>query len=86
MSQAWPRTEIWSNESQERYVLAVSAGDFERFKAICVRERCAVAVIGEATEEAAPDPYRQPLQQHRRSTCRSKCCWASRQHAPSVSP
>jgi len=44
--------EIWSNESQERYVLAVSAIDFERFKAICERERCPFAVVGEATEEA----------------------------------
>lgn len=44
--------EIWSNESQERYVLAVSAVDFERFKAICERERCPFAVVGEATEEA----------------------------------
>ncbi|MDF0730427.1 phosphoribosylformylglycinamidine synthase [Pseudomonas entomophila] len=43
--------EIWSNESQERYVLAVSAVDFERFKAICERERCPFAVVGEATEE-----------------------------------
>ncbi|MCO7513471.1 phosphoribosylformylglycinamidine synthase [Pseudomonas guariconensis] len=43
--------EIWSNESQERYVLAVSAADFERFKAICERERCPFAVVGEATEE-----------------------------------
>ncbi|MDR0211901.1 MAG: phosphoribosylformylglycinamidine synthase [Pseudomonas putida] len=43
--------EIWSNESQERYVLAVSAEDFERFKAICERERCPFAVVGEATEE-----------------------------------
>ena len=44
--------EIWSNESQERYVLAVGAADFERFKAICERERCPFAVVGEATEEA----------------------------------
>jgi len=44
--------EIWSNESQERYVLAVDAPDFERFKAICERERCPFAVVGEATEEA----------------------------------
>ncbi|NIF16262.1 phosphoribosylformylglycinamidine synthase [Pantoea sp. Cy-639] len=43
--------EIWSNESQERYVLAVSAKDFERFQAICERERCPFAVVGEATEE-----------------------------------
>jgi phosphoribosylformylglycinamidine synthase len=32
-------------------VLAVGAGDFERFKAICERERCPFAVVGEATEE-----------------------------------
>lgn len=43
--------EIWSNESQERYVLAVSAEDFERFQAICERERCPFAVVGEATAE-----------------------------------
>ncbi|SDG88457.1 phosphoribosylformylglycinamidine synthase [Pseudomonas benzenivorans] len=43
--------EIWCNESQERYVLAVAAADFERFKAICERERCPFAVVGEATEE-----------------------------------
>ncbi|MGB8971395.1 MAG: phosphoribosylformylglycinamidine synthase, partial [Pseudomonas capeferrum] len=43
--------EIWSNESQERYVLAVSAVDFDRFQAICERERCPFAVVGEATEE-----------------------------------
>ncbi|KTC33371.1 phosphoribosylformylglycinamidine synthase, partial [Pseudomonas sp. ABAC61] len=43
--------EIWSNESQERYVLAVGAADFERFKAICERERCPFAVVGEATAE-----------------------------------
>ena len=43
--------EIWSNESQERYVLSVDAADFERFKAICERERCPFAVVGEATAE-----------------------------------
>jgi phosphoribosylformylglycinamidine synthase len=43
--------EIWSNESQERYVLAVDAADLERFKAICERERCPYAVVGEAVEE-----------------------------------
>ncbi|MBD1602024.1 phosphoribosylformylglycinamidine synthase [Pseudomonas typographi] len=42
--------EIWSNESQERYVMAVDAADFERFQAICERERCPFAVVGEATE------------------------------------
>lgn len=43
--------EIWSNESQERYVLAVDAKDLERFSAICERERCPFAVVGEATAE-----------------------------------
>ncbi|WP_447593421.1 phosphoribosylformylglycinamidine synthase [Aquipseudomonas campi] len=43
--------EIWCNESQERYVLSVDAVDLERFKAICERERCPFAVVGEATEE-----------------------------------
>lgn len=43
--------EIWSNESQERYVLAVAAEDFPRFQAICERERCPFAVVGEATAE-----------------------------------
>ncbi|PLP90863.1 phosphoribosylformylglycinamidine synthase [Pseudomonas sp. FFUP_PS_473] len=43
--------EIWSNESQERYVLSVDAADFERFKAICERERCPFAVVGEAIAE-----------------------------------
>ena len=43
--------EIWCNESQERYVLSVDAADLERFTAICQRERCPFAVVGEATEE-----------------------------------
>ena len=43
--------EIWCNESQERYVLAVAPENLERFDAICRRERCPYAVIGEATEE-----------------------------------
>ncbi len=43
--------EIWCNESQERYVLAVGVEDFARFEAICKRERAQYAVIGEATEE-----------------------------------
>ncbi|GGY71310.1 phosphoribosylformylglycinamidine synthase [Marinobacter zhanjiangensis] len=42
--------EIWCNESQERYVLAVAEDDMERFDGICRRERCPYAVVGEATE------------------------------------
>ncbi len=43
--------EIWCNESQERYVMAVEPEDLGRFEAICQRERCPFAVVGEATEE-----------------------------------
>ena len=43
--------EIWSNESQERYVLAIAPENLERFKQIAERERCLWAVVGVATEE-----------------------------------
>ena len=43
--------EIWSNESQERYVLAIAPESLEQFRAFCERERCPFAVIGTATEE-----------------------------------
>ena len=43
--------EIWCNESQERYVMAVEPEELPRFEAICARERCPYAVVGEATEE-----------------------------------
>jgi len=43
--------EIWCNEAQERYVMAVSEADLPRFEAICKRERAPFAVLGEATEE-----------------------------------
>ncbi|WP_456376672.1 phosphoribosylformylglycinamidine synthase [Thiolapillus sp.] len=43
--------EIWSNESQERYVLAIDADKLEEFEAICERERCPYAVVGEAVDE-----------------------------------
>ncbi|TQV84017.1 phosphoribosylformylglycinamidine synthase [Exilibacterium tricleocarpae] len=42
--------EIWCNESQERYVLAISPADLPAFEAICRRERCPYAVVGEATK------------------------------------
>ena len=41
--------QIWCNEAQERYVLAIAPADLERFRAICERERCPFAVVGEAT-------------------------------------
>ena len=43
--------EIWCNESQERYVLAVAADQLPLFDELCRRERAPYAVIGEATEE-----------------------------------
>ncbi|MEQ8262827.1 phosphoribosylformylglycinamidine synthase [Pseudohaliea sp.] len=52
--------ELWCNESQERYVLAVASGDLDRFAAICGRERCPFAVVGEATAAqhlAVEDPH-----------------------------
>ncbi len=41
--------EIWSNESQERYVLAIPPNRIGEFQAMCERERCPFAVVGEAT-------------------------------------
>lgn len=43
--------EIWCNEAQERYVLAILPEDLERFKFIAERERCPWAVVGVATDE-----------------------------------
>ncbi len=43
--------EIWSNESQERYVLAIAPQDLPLFAALCERERCLYAAVGVATEE-----------------------------------
>ncbi|HEY9051984.1 MAG TPA: phosphoribosylformylglycinamidine synthase, partial [Gammaproteobacteria bacterium] len=42
--------EIWCNESQERYVLAIDHDRLDDFKALCERERCPYAVLGETTE------------------------------------
>ena len=43
--------EIWCNESQERYVMAVRADAMDRFRALCERERCPFAIVGVATDE-----------------------------------
>ncbi|MFZ9257096.1 MAG: phosphoribosylformylglycinamidine synthase, partial [Burkholderiaceae bacterium] len=43
--------EIWSNESQERYVMAIAPESLPLFSALCERERCPFAVVGTATEE-----------------------------------
>ena len=43
--------EIWSNEAQERYVLAILPQHLDLFAQMCERERCPFAVIGTATAE-----------------------------------
>lgn len=45
--------EIWCNESQERYVIALDAAKIDIFRDFCERERCPFAVLGTITEEAA---------------------------------
>ncbi|HYF97257.1 MAG TPA: phosphoribosylformylglycinamidine synthase, partial [Patescibacteria group bacterium] len=42
--------EIWCNESQERYVMAINDEDLETFKDICKKERCPYSIVGETTE------------------------------------
>ena len=44
--------EIWCNEAQERYVLAVDKNKLNEFEALCVRERCPYAVLGTSTKES----------------------------------
>ena len=61
--------EIWCNESQERYVLAIAPESLPLFQALCERERCPFAVVGVATEErdlvvtdeAAAPPVQMPM-------------------------
>jgi len=56
--------EIWCNEAQERYVLALVPGSTAKFAALCERERCPYAVVGEITgdgqlrviDELSPSP------------------------------
>jgi len=43
--------EIWCNEAQERYVLAIAPASLPAFEQICQRERCPFAVLGSATED-----------------------------------
>ncbi|MCF7821100.1 MAG: phosphoribosylformylglycinamidine synthase [Mariprofundaceae bacterium] len=43
--------QIWCNEAQERYVLAIAPQSRDRFTALCERERCLFAVLGEATDD-----------------------------------
>jgi phosphoribosylformylglycinamidine synthase len=43
--------QIWCNEAQERYVMAIAPESLARFRALCERERCPFAVVGEATAD-----------------------------------
>ena len=43
--------QIWCNEAQERYTLAVSPERLEEFEAICARERCLYCVVGQASDD-----------------------------------
>jgi phosphoribosylformylglycinamidine synthase len=43
--------QIWSNESQERYVLAIDRSRLDAFRRICERERCLFAVVGDARDD-----------------------------------
>src|SRR5439155_16509534 len=43
--------QIWSNEAQERYVLAIDRARLEHFQRLCERERCPFAVLGTARDD-----------------------------------
>ncbi|MDQ5882571.1 MAG: phosphoribosylformylglycinamidine synthase, partial [Pseudomonadota bacterium] len=43
--------EIWCNEAQERYVMALPPSRLEEFAHLCERERCPFAVVGQTTAE-----------------------------------
>ena len=43
--------QLWCNEAQERYVLAVAPSGIENFKALCERERCLFAIVGSASSK-----------------------------------
>ena len=52
--------EIWSNEAQERYVLAIAPERLDEFAALCARERCPFSVLGTATDDGqlvVADPH-----------------------------
>ncbi len=43
--------QVWSNEAQERYMLAIAPRHFDMFKTLCERERCPYALLGTATND-----------------------------------
>ncbi len=70
--------EIWCNEAQERYVLAIAPADLERFRAICERERCPFAVVGARECRGRDWSSTMRTSATRRSTFRSTSSSASR--------
>ncbi|MFZ9406861.1 MAG: phosphoribosylformylglycinamidine synthase [Burkholderiaceae bacterium] len=63
--------EIWCNESQERYVLAIAPESLPVFDALCRRERSPYAVVGTVTEarqlvlsdpQSSPEPVDMPME------------------------
>ena len=62
--------EIWCNEAQERYVLAINSDQIDEFINICERERCCYAIVGSATDapqlvvtddQSEMDPINMPM-------------------------
>jgi phosphoribosylformylglycinamidine synthase len=52
--------EVWANEAQERYVLAIPPARLAQFRALAERERCPFAVLGIATDDGRLE-VRDPL-------------------------
>ena len=77
--------EIWCNEAQERYVLAIAPADLERFRAICERERCPFAVVGRANAHGRDWSSTMRTSAMRRSTFRSTSSSASRRRCRATS-
>ena len=55
---------LWCNESQERYIVGVANQDLEKFSRIAERERCPIAVVGQATSAAKLDVYDEHFKNH----------------------
>jgi phosphoribosylformylglycinamidine synthase len=51
MEKSMSPMQIWCNEAQERYVLAIAPESRELFEAMCERERCLFAILGEASDD-----------------------------------
>ena len=77
--------EIWCNESQERYVLAIAPGRIADFAALCERERCRWAEVGEATRSRLLEVHDAELDSTPVSRCRCPSCSAT-SHACTATP